>query len=233
MDTTDTATTPPPRYTAFAGDGIVARGALAEVACAAGARLGDAAGPPVLVFADDDGRVIDLDLRGSAEDIRRRLTAAPAVPAPASGSRRGVLEKIGRGSAGARDGAEAARRPRGRPRMGVVAREVTLLPRHWDWLAEQPGGASAALRRLVEAARQTHAGRDGMRRSQEAAYRFMTTLAGDLPGYEEANRTLFAGDAEGFALHTADWPRDVREYAMKLAATALHGGQAGPAVAAR
>src|ERR1700739_3037247 len=41
----------------------------------------------------------------------------------------------------------------GRPKLGVVAREVTLLPRHWDWLATQPGGGSVALRKLVGEAR--------------------------------------------------------------------------------
>src|ERR1700690_3457045 len=48
---------------------------------------------------------------------------------------------------------EPAPRGPGRPRLGVVAREVKLLPRHWDWLASQPGGASVALRKLVEEAR--------------------------------------------------------------------------------
>lgn len=106
-------------------------------------------------------------------------------------------------------------RSRGRPRLGVLAREVTLLPRHWDWLAQQPGGASAALRRLVDAAR-----RDGAadpRLAREAAYRFMSAVAGDLPGFEEAARSLFADDRERFARHAADWPADVRTHAERLA----------------
>ena len=107
---------------------------------------------------------------------------------------------------------------RGRPKLGVVAREVTLLPRHWDWLAAQQGGASAALRRLVEAAiRAAPEGRDP-RKSREAAYRAATALAGDLSGYEEAMRGLFAGDAERLAREAAHWPADIRSYVLQLAA---------------
>lgn len=115
---------------------------------------------------------------------------------------------------------EAPRRP-GRPRLGVVAREVTLLPRHWDWLSSQPGGASVALRKLVEEARRVNAGRDRVRAAQEAAYRFLSAMAGDEPGYEEALRALFAGKRESFEARMAAWPADVREYAGRLAAGAF------------
>jgi len=116
--------------------------------------------------------------------------------------------------------AEPAPKPsRGRPRLGVVAREVTLLPRHWDWLASQPGGASAALRRLVDEARRHDAGPDARRRTQEAAYRVMTALAGDRPGYEEATRALFANDLDRFNQLTAAWPPDVGAYIRELNAT--------------
>jgi hypothetical protein len=111
-------------------------------------------------------------------------------------------------------------RGRGRPRLGVTAREVTLLPRHWDWLARQKGGASATLRRLIDAARRetdAHPDRDAAR---ERTYRAMTVLAGDRPGYEEATRALFAGDRAAFAARIADWPEDVRAY---LAASAADG----------
>ena len=108
-------------------------------------------------------------------------------------------------------------RGRGRPKLGVVAREVTLLPRHWEWLARQPGGASVALRKLVEAAQRSAGAADRLREAREAAYRFMTTMAGDLPGYEEAIRALFAGDETGFAARIADWPVDIRDHAVKLA----------------
>jgi uncharacterized protein len=97
--------------------------------------------------------------------------------------------------------------PRGRPRLGVVAREVTLLPRHWDWLAAQPGGASVALRRLIDAARRDDAG--NRRATRDATYRFMSAIAGDLPGFEAAARALFAGDDPLFATLIADWPEDI------------------------
>ena len=116
---------------------------------------------------------------------------------------------------------EPAPRGPGRPRLGVVAREVTLLPRHWDWLGSQPGGASVALRKLVEEARRAHAAKDRVRLAQNAAYRFMTTMAGDAPGFEEALRALFSGSLDDFEKRIAAWPAGVREQAKKLAAGAF------------
>ncbi len=109
----------------------------------------------------------------------------------------------------------------GRPKLGVVAREVTLLPRHWDWLNSQPGGASVALRKLVDEARRLKGGQDRVRQAQERAYRFMHLVAGDLPGFQEAARQLFAGNAERFHARIAKWPKDVRAHAAKLAEGAL------------
>jgi hypothetical protein len=109
---------------------------------------------------------------------------------------------------------EEVPRPRGRPSLGVVAREVTLLPRHWDWLGEQPGGASAALRRLIDAARKAE-GDSPARRN--AAYRFLTAIAGDRPHYEEAIRALYADDRSRFEALSEDWPSAVRRHAIGLA----------------
>ncbi|HEY5412478.1 MAG TPA: DUF2239 family protein [Caulobacteraceae bacterium] len=122
--------------------------------------------------------------------------------------------------------AQPAARPRGRPRLGVAAREVTLLPRHWEWLAAQPGGASAALRRLVEGASRAHQHLDRRRAAQESAYRFLSAMAGDLRGFEEASRALFRGDAERFAAETQAWPPDIRDHAQSLASTAFETGEA-------
>lgn len=113
---------------------------------------------------------------------------------------------------------DEAPRTVGRPKLGVVAREVTLLPRHWDWLGRQPGGASVALRRLVDDARRVHADRDTVRAAREATYRFMTAIAGDLPGFEEATRALFAGEREHFDALLAPWPEDITAHLQKLSA---------------
>ena len=108
-------------------------------------------------------------------------------------------------------------RGRGRPKLGVVAREVTLLPRHWDWLAAQPGGASVTLRKLVEEARRANLDRDRQRQASECAYHFMSAMAGDMAGFEEASRALFANDAAKFRQQTEAWPADVRDYVRYLA----------------
>jgi len=110
-------------------------------------------------------------------------------------------------------------RGRGRPKLGVVAREVTLLPRHWEWLNAQPGGASVALRKLVDAARRTSGDADCQRVAREAAYYFMSAMAGNFPGFEEASRALFADDRRRFAGLIAAWPGDIRDHVVKLAYT--------------
>jgi len=111
-----------------------------------------------------------------------------------------------------------------RPRLGVVAREITLLPRHWEWLAEQPGGASATLRRLVEDARRSE--QDRARRAGEALDRFMQAMAGDLPHYEEASRAYWRGERDRFDQLVETWPADVRDHARRLAAAAWNDADA-------
>jgi hypothetical protein len=202
---------PHPGFTVFAGPRRLATGSLAEVAVAARRSLERDAQDPPLVFDDATGKVVDVDLRGTDDDIRLRAEA----------------QELARPAPDASDPApSAAQRARGRPRLGVVAKEVTLLPRHWAWLAAQRGGASATLRRLVDEARRNSGRRDQVRSAQDAAYRFMLALGGDLPGYEEATRALYAGDAERFDAHTAGWPRDLREHARLLASEALRGAPA-------
>ena len=188
------------RCTAFAGPGRIASGELRHVALKA--KQAFDAGKTVLVFEDASGRIIDLPLELPASDLLKRL-AEPVVPAAPTA------------------GKPAARGP-GRPRLGVVAREITLLPRHWDWLAAQPGGASVALRKLVEDARKVSAEDDRIRAAQEATYRFMQAMAGNQAGFDEAARALFAGDIGKFDEHSATWPDDVREHAALLAADAFH-----------
>jgi len=112
---------------------------------------------------------------------------------------------------------ETVPRGRGRPKLGVVAREVTLLPRHWDWLNAQPGGASVALRKLVDEARRTNSDKDRLRAARDAAYYFMSAMAGDLPNFEEASRALFADDRRRFVSQITNWPEDIRDHVVKLA----------------
>ncbi|ALS63463.1 hypothetical protein AT302_21245 [Pandoraea norimbergensis] len=164
---------------------------------------------PVLIFDDLTGDTRDVDVRGTAADIRERYRP---VAAPVAASDAMLTQPIA-------DASEAPAKSRGRPKLGVVAREVTLLPRHWDWLAEQPGGASVVLRKLVEEARRKFASRDLTRRAQERAYRFMSTMAGDLPEFEEASRALFANDFDALGKRIAGWPDDVREYLLRLTST--------------
>ena len=185
-------------FTAFMGDQQLASGPLAEVALAVMKASRSAAARPIIIFDDASGRAIDLDLRGTERDIVARL------PQPVS-------------EIAADDPTVPEPRGRGRPKLGVVAREVTLLPRHWEWLGAQPGGASVALRKLVEEARRASGDRDRGRAARDAAYHFMSVMAGNLPGFEEASRALFADDRRRFAELISGWPGDIRDHVVKLA----------------
>ena len=180
-------------YAVFEGERRIAGGSRLEAAVAAQARLAQAPEAALLIF-DPDGRQVDLDLRGGPWDLALRLSEGEG---------------------------EAAPRGRGRPKLGVTAREVTLLPRHWEWLAAQPGGASVALRKLVEAARRESEGPDRRRAARDAAYRFASVMAGDRPGFEAMSRALFAGDAAGFAARIDAWPADIADHLRGLAGEAL------------
>jgi hypothetical protein len=196
--------------TAFEGERLLASGPLIEVALAV-KNASDRGGPaPILVFDDTTGRVIDFDLRGTKADVVARLSKASAEGADPAKLRRTSAPT-------AADLPAGESRGRGRPKLGVVGREVTLLPRQWEWLAAQPGGASVALRRLVDEAKRSAGTAPQMRASQEAAYHFMSAMAGNLPGFEEATRALFANDRRGFDQHVSSWPEDVRAHAARLA----------------
>jgi hypothetical protein len=184
-------------FTAFAGQRRLASGVLAEIALAI--RSAEHISGPISIFSDATGRAIDLDLRGTEDEALARL---PRMASP------GQIPD---------DSPPTEPRGRGRPRLGVVAREVTLLPRHWDWLNAQPGGASVALRKLVEQARRANGDADRARASREAAYHFMSAMAGNLPNFEEAARALFADDRRRMAGLIAMWPADIRDHIVKLA----------------
>lgn len=116
----------------------------------------------------------------------------------------------------------------GRPKLGVVAREVTLLPHDWEWLNQQPGGASVTLRKLVLKARRASVGADRVRQAQVVCYRFINAIAGHEIGFEEATRALFTGQPERFDANTASWPPDVRDHARRLAAMAFEAVDTAP-----
>ncbi len=180
---------------AFDQHRLIARGPLAEVARAAKLAIDAGANDPVLIFDEHSSRPIELDFRGSPSDVLARLTPAEAEPGPTS-------------------------RGPGRPKLGVTAREVTLLPRHWEWLAQQPGGASAVLRRLVEQAQRSDAPKQHARLAMEAVERFMQAMTGDFAGHEEASRAFYRGEREQFASLIEAWPVDVRDHLRRLVARA-------------
>jgi hypothetical protein len=195
-------------FTAFIGNRKLASGPLEEVALAAKRAIDRGVPQPVIIYNDQTGRAMDIDSHGRDAEVLTRL-ARPAPPE-----------------------SPVARR-RGRPKLGVIAREVTLLPRHWQWLGAQPGGASVAIRKLVEAARRATQEADQRRQKQEAAHHFMSAMVRDLPNFDEATRALFANAHDDFARLSAHWPKDVREHATRLgfepgsASTAEPGCPAG------
>jgi hypothetical protein len=188
---------------AFAGSRRIASGPVADVALKARRFALKKTREPILVFDEWTSAPLELDLRGSADEVRKRFQQRKTPPAEPS-------------------------RGRGRPLLGVVGREVTLLPRHWEWLEEQPGGASVTLRKLVEEAKRAHRARDEFRRSREAAYRFMNVMAGNLPGFEEASRLLFSKELlplDSFRNLIRDWPRDICAHLLSLVERTLANQQ--------
>jgi uncharacterized protein len=190
--------------TAFSGAKRIASGELPHVALKAKALWDRDRWAQILIFDDITSHLVEVDFRGSPQDVLQRIAAQPLSP-PAEQA----------------PVAQTDARRAGRPKLGVVAREVTLLPRHWDWLATQPGGASVALRKLVEHARSANQGIDRRRRAQESAYRFLSAMAGNQPGFEEAIRALFANKPKAFDQHIESWPKDIRGHAKKLALAAF------------
>lgn len=199
------STVTPHPVIAFAGAQRIASGQLVLVALKAKELLDRNDAATVLIFDDITSEQVEVDFRGSAEQVLQRLSATEAVAAAAEHPPCAP---------------ETARGP-GRPKLGVVGREVTLLPRHWDWLNQQSGGASVALRKLVEEAKRRSEERDQVRKAQESAYRFMSAMAGNQVNFEEATRAFFAGDELRFEELSEPWQIDIRDHARTLAARAF------------
>lgn len=192
--------------TAFLGNRCIASGLIEQVVKTAKTHIERGEKSSLLVFDDASGELVEIDFRGEMKDVLKRLKKS--IPNQSTDSSEQISEK-------------KARRGPGRPKLGVIGREVTLLPRHWEWLNSQPGGASVAIRKLVEEARRTYREKDRIRHCQESAYRFISAMAGDLVGFEEATRALFAGNHERFRHHTVSWPEDIRNYACKISKAAF------------
>ncbi len=169
-------------FVCFNGANKIAEGSLANVALAAWRLANAQPNTATLTFDQRTGKIIDLNLSGTQEDVASRY--AP------------INENVAK---------------RGRPKLGVVPREITLLPRHWDWLGKQPGGASVTLRKLVDAARKGSTTQNENREHIEAAYKFISAIAGDLPLFEDASRALFAQDFTKLESLTSHWPADIRK----------------------
>jgi hypothetical protein len=175
-------------FTAFAGDRLIASGELKTTLLATKRCLDKGDNAPILIFDDRTGKQVDFDFRGTPEEVLARLSSHPLL-APAGP---------------------------GRPKLGVTCREISLLPRHWEWLEKQPQGISAALRRLVEEAKQKEPDKERARMARDAAGKFMWSMAGNLPDFEEASRALYAMDLDRFDKLIRRWPKDIRAHLRKL-----------------
>jgi hypothetical protein len=187
-------------YTAFAGERLIAGGDLKTVLLGTKEYLDCGGADPVLIFEDQTGRQIDFDFRGTPEEVLARIPSHPFF-APAQCQ-------------------EDTKRGPGRPKLGVVSREISLLPRHWEWLGRQRGGASAALRRLIDEKRKGGESKERARPAWEAAGKFMWAIAGNLPDFEEASRALYAKDRNRLTVLIRDWPEDIRNHIERLTAEA-------------
>lgn len=191
----------PPTLIAFAGTDHLAEGSPADVARAVRQHLDTRGHAPVCVLDALTSAPADLAMGGNSDQVAAWAEAQFQAREEATDQKR-----------------------RGRPRLGVVAREVTLLPRHWDWLAAQPGCASVTLRKLVDAARKQGGASERIRRTQDVVHRFLYAVAGDVAGFEEVARALYAWDHERFDALTDAWPTDVVAHARRLLAQADDGG---------
>ncbi len=187
----------PHTYSAFSEDRLIAFGTLPTVLSAAKLYVDESEDPRLLIFEDRTGRQVEFDFSGTLDEVQARALPPPERTGP------------------------------GRPKLGVVSREVSLLPRHWEWLEEQPQGISAGLRRLVDEARKRNPGELRARKGREAVSKFMTAIAGNRPNYEEASRALFASDNARLEELIADWPEDIRAHLLRVLEDSLAPAPAG------
>ena len=191
----------PASYTAFLEQKQIGSGNFEAVKCEACQRVTEGERRPIIIFNDANGRVVDIDYQ-NPELSQEPLPISSSVHADEAKEDR-QLRRVGR------------------PKLGVVAKEVTLLPRHWEWLAAQQGGASVTLRKLVEEARRKNPDAEIMQQSRDACYRIINALAGNEAASEDALRALYADDQQTFAEIIALWPQDVSRYVNKMSRSAF------------
>ncbi len=178
------------RYSSFIGDRHLFTGDLKGMLSQTHAYISRHGEEGLLIFDNFSGRQIDYNFRVSLEE----LLGKELPPTPKKGP--------------------------GRPRLGVVCGEISLLPRHWDWLQRQRQSASATIRRLIEAAMKEASPEEKTREAIDAAGKFLWTMAGNLSDFEEASRALYAQKWHILDAITAAWPEDIAKHLnMMLKAT--------------
>lgn len=180
-------------YTAFEDHKILSKGSLEDVVLKVKKRFEKSPASQIVIYSDATGKSMDFNFHGSEKEVLKRLevyTTPESATAVSSGP--------------------------GRPKLGVISREVSLLPKHWEWLATQSGGASNTLRKLVEESMKKTSGVNTVKTAQERTYKFMSVEAGDLENYEEALRALYRKDKERFSSEIKTWPRDVQKHIIEL-----------------
>ena len=208
-------------YVAFCGHRCISRAEIESVAKAVKEAHDGGSSDRLVVYDDETSEIIELDLRGSVDDVVARLPHHPILSQQQKAEQTTERADVQPAPTGARQAGP------GRPKLGVVSREVSLLPRHWAWLAKQSGGASAALRRLVEEARKGSMEKDRRAELQQAVHRFLWDMAGNLTGFEEVSRAFYAGDFEKVRALISDWPPDVRVHTKRLVQRLLPGDVPG------
>ena len=181
-------------YTAFEDHKILSQGFLEDVVLKVKKRLEKSPESQIVIYSDATGKSMDFNFQGSEKEVLKRLEVYTTPE----------------------NTTEASSGP-GRPKLGVISREVSLLPKHWEWLATQSGGASNTLRKLVEENMKKTSGVLTVKTAQERTYKFMSVEAGDLENYEEALRALYRKDKERFTSEIKTWPRDVQKHILELA----------------
>ena len=177
-------------FSAYGPTSCIGQGELTDVALAAHRFLRTHPDQSALILQDSTCQIIDLDLSGDEALLERKANHYPIrSQAPVPDSK------------------------------DPITGEITLLPRHWQWLAEQGGNASATLRRLIDEARRDPKQKadNECRRRQQLTYRFCQALCGDFQGYEDALRALYAADKDSFKTHISTWPADFALRAEALA----------------